>query len=284
MIELAKGIFVETETFGSNNAIIATGDGLVLMDAPYRPTDALRWREFASSLGVVRYVINTDHHADHTVGNGFFAGEVVSHRLTRERLQTAPRTAAFIDEVMTTIDPEGRHLLAGYRPKLASLTFETRMSMHVGGRTLELIHMPGHAPGGTVVLLPEEGILFAGDLVCEASLPGFSDADLPAWLAALARIELLDVRHLVPGHGAVCGRSQVGVFRAKMQELMDAVAGRIDRGETREQIAEEVVYEDGIHGAVGGSAGYPKHIARETMRRAVRAVYDNILRMRDQEQ
>ena len=55
-----------------------------MIDAPYRPSDALRWSEEIASKGEVRYLINTEHHFDHFIGNYFFSGIVISHQETRE--------------------------------------------------------------------------------------------------------------------------------------------------------------------------------------------------------
>jgi glyoxylase-like metal-dependent hydrolase (beta-lactamase superfamily II) len=66
---------------------------------------------------------------------------------------------------------------------------------------------PGAAPGNLVVYLPEDKVLFAGDLVTGGVFPYMGDADVAAWVKALDQIEKLEVKHLVPGHGRAGGKA-----------------------------------------------------------------------------
>ena len=108
MIEIDKNIIIETEHLGSNNAIVCTRDGVVLIDAPHRPSDAIKWRRVAESNGPIRYLINTDHHIDHTMCNNFLPGEIVSHEGTRDKLLNSPPSRQYIDDLLDVIDPAAR--------------------------------------------------------------------------------------------------------------------------------------------------------------------------------
>ena len=76
-----KKIFVETAYLGANVSCVATERGLVLIDSPFLPGDAMEW------VGLVReqtgkkiaYQINTDHHFDHVLGNAFTTENVICH-------------------------------------------------------------------------------------------------------------------------------------------------------------------------------------------------------------
>ena len=56
MQEIAPGVHVETAHLGSNNAIVTTGEGVVLIDAPHRPTDAVRCTRRRSASALTRDV------------------------------------------------------------------------------------------------------------------------------------------------------------------------------------------------------------------------------------
>src|SRR3954466_2930044 len=137
MIEIDKNIIVETEHLGSNNAIVCTRDGVVLIDAPHRPSDAIKWRRVAESNGPVRYLINTDHHIDHTMCNCFLPGTIVSHQGTRDRLMNSAPTRQYIDDLLDVIDPAGRSLMDGHYQRLPTVTYQGSMSVHLGGLDFE---------------------------------------------------------------------------------------------------------------------------------------------------
>lgn len=80
MEQIDRNIFVETETLGSNNSMILTSEGILLIDSPHKPTDAIKWKREVESRGNVIYLVNTDHHIDHTMGNFFLGGKIISHK------------------------------------------------------------------------------------------------------------------------------------------------------------------------------------------------------------
>jgi cyclase len=136
---LTPRVQVETERLGSNNGIVEGGDGTVaLVDAPHRPTDAIAWARTVAGVGTVRFLVNTDHHPDHTIGNRWLPGTVVAHRLTRSRLVEAPPTREYLRDLLAVIDPEAVPLVDDYAVRLAEVTFDDTMTLHVGDLRLEL--------------------------------------------------------------------------------------------------------------------------------------------------
>lgn len=92
------------------------------------------------------FIFNTHHHDDHTGGNSALrartgariVGHTAAARLMRERNMPGP--------------PE--------------VTFDNRLSLSLGGRTIEAYHFgPAHTAGDAVYLLPEENAAHVGDLV-----------------------------------------------------------------------------------------------------------------------
>ena len=89
--EIAPNIVVETEYHGANVAFIATGEGVILIDTPMLPEEALHWRtEIQERTGKeVSYILNTDHHRAHVVGNQFFpTAAVVAHELAWKEIKS----------------------------------------------------------------------------------------------------------------------------------------------------------------------------------------------------
>tara|TARA_R110002020_G_scaffold53338_8_gene149327 strand:+ start:5239 stop:6096 length:858 start_codon:yes stop_codon:yes gene_type:complete len=275
--EIAPGVFVETEHLGSNNSIISTRDGLVLIDSPHRPTDAMRWRRTAASMGDVVFLINTDHHIDHTMGNYFLPGTVVSHEITRRQLVDNAPSREYVEELIAVIDPEGAPLLRDYQVRPPTVTFVDRMALDVGGLRFDLTHRPGHTPNSAYIELKALGVVFSGDLFCELGLPAFVEAHVFEWLEAARFFETIDAEWIVPGHGAVSRPGEVTPFRQQMEELIGQVSDGIDKGDPRDAIANRLRFEDRIHISTGGSPSYPDHLIELFQRKSIEAIYDQIV-------
>ncbi len=280
MIEIDKNIIIETEHMGSNNAIVCTREGVVLIDAPHRPSDAIKWRRVAESCGQVRYLINTDHHIDHTMCNVFLPGDIVAHEGTREKLVKSPPTRPYIDDLLDVIDPAGKMYMDDYSQRLPTITFSKTMELRLGGLEFQLTHYRGHTLNSALVYLPQQKIAFTGDLVCEAGLPAFIDADTFEWIETVRKIESMDIRYIMPGHGKVCTLAEARVFRQQMEELVGEVEKCIDKGLSRDAAMGKVSYEDRIHIATGESPAYPDHLMDLFMTKSIGVIYDHILQHR----
>src|SRR6266436_6610121 len=78
MKQLTRNVFVETELRGSNHGIVTTSDGIVMIDSPHKPSDAMRLRADVERRGRLRYILNTEPHGDHWTGNAYFDAPVVA--------------------------------------------------------------------------------------------------------------------------------------------------------------------------------------------------------------
>ena len=251
-----------------------------MIDAPHRPSDAIKWRRVAESCGPIRYLINTDHHIDHTMCNIFLPGEIVSHEGTREKLVKSPPTRQYIDDLLDVIDPAGKMYLDEYSQRLPTITFSKSMELRVGGLEFQLTHYRGHTLNSALIYLPQQKIAFTGDLVCEAGLPAFIDADTFEWIETIRKIESMDIRYIMPGHGKVCTMAEARVFRQQMEELVRR-GGEVHRSRPLSRRGHgEVAYEDHIHIATGESPAYPDYLMELFMTKSIGVIYDHILQRR----
>ncbi len=246
---------------GCNPAFVTTSEGIVMLDTPMLPTDAVEWRDEIAKRGEVRYIINTHHHVDHITGNAFFPGTVVSHEEVKE-LFTAPiaRVGAserieeavkadldivgYIHRIIKDFDPEGLPLLEGYQLKAPTITFSERLTLYVGEHTFDLIHMPGHTSGHTGVYIPQERVFFAGDNVTNEAQPSFAHSLPLEWVKSLKKIEAMDVDVVVSGHGKVCDRGGVREFRSFIEKCIDMVREAIKQGMSKEEAADRISFEE----------------------------------------
>lgn len=275
--QLTSRVHVETAHLGSNNSVIVGDDGLILVDSPHRPTDAIRWRETVSAFGETRFVVNTDHHPDHTIGNFWQGGEVVAHHGTRQRLLDEPPTDAYLTDLFARIDPDAVAMMDTYRVRVPNVVFSERLDLHVGGTGLELTFRPGHTANSLLAWCPGEAVIFTGDIVCEAGLPSFQDSRLVDWFDAIDAVAEYDFEHLVPGHGEVAGRAVVDHYRQLGREVVAEVASAIAAGHSRDQACDEIRFEDNIHVDTDDYVGYPDALVEMFQRRSVTRIYDDLL-------
>ncbi|UXY19498.1 MBL fold metallo-hydrolase [Streptomyces cynarae] len=203
--EVADQVFAYVQPDGGwclNNAgLIVSGGECALVDTAATESRALALRDAVCrvSPGAPRTVVNTHFHGDHTFGNFVFAPQavVVAHERTRAEMAGAGLH-------LTTLWPDVEW--GGLSLALPSLTYRDRLTLHVGEVTAELLHLgPGHTTDDTVVWLPEQRVLFTGDLVMSDVTPFCPMGSVSGSLDAIAELRRLGARTVVTGHGPVAG-------------------------------------------------------------------------------
>lgn len=195
----------------NNCGFVDAGDHTVLIDtcSTERRTRALLAAVEATTGSPVTTLVNTHHHGDHTNGNYLVTGAaVVGHRKTRE-LMVAEGIQTY-EGVFTGSD------WGELRSRPPEVVFDDRLTVHAGDVTLELIH-PGHAAHTTndvLVWLPEQRVLYAGDLVFNGGSPFALMGSVAGWRAGLDVIRELEPAVILPGHGPVCGLDVVDTVDA----------------------------------------------------------------------
>lgn len=203
---VADNVYVFTsELYAQVNAGAVVGpDFSVVIDTLAYPEETQEIREFVEDrLGSpIRYVINTHHHADHSLGNWWFKGAVfIGHRMARalmdsrgrDSLERARQTSRELREVELV---------------LPDVVFDGgELNLRVGKRTLQLLALPGHSPDGIGVLVLEDRVLFSGDAMMP--LPHVVHGDLEAMTASLKRIPRLKLENVIQGHGEVILRGEI---------------------------------------------------------------------------
>ncbi len=209
---------------------ILTKEGVILIDTLFYPDETAAIKEFLEQrLGLrIRYVINTHYHADHTMGTFLFPqATVVGHARCRELLDTVGREGL---EQTKSQSPEFEHI----RIVLPDLVLdEGHMNLHLGGKTVRLLHSPGHSPDLINVLVVNDRILFASDTVMP--VPTIFDGSYDDLTHSLHEMLDLNLDSLVQGHGEVILRGEVQeLLRSDLdylENIRQAVQGVLDRNE-----------------------------------------------------
>lgn len=269
MQQITANVYAETGFRGCNPGFVTTSEGIVMIDTPYRPRDAIAWREEVLKRGQVRYLINTEPHTDHLTGNYFFPGTVIAQEGVREALKAV--TVNQILERVAEIDPKGMSLMAGYQLRPPTITFSKKLTLYLGSHTFELIHLVGHTAAESGVYIPEERVIFTGDNVFYKVQAFLHESHPMEWLESLERIGQLDVACIIPGHGEVCDRSYLPEMAAFIREWMETVRQAIDRGMTKEQAMASISFLDRYPMDIGLEARGP-----DVQRMNVDRLYDLI--------
>jgi len=248
--------------FNSNQIVINSNQGLVLIDTGFSPAYASKLRvaaqtEFGEKEFV--YVINTHHHWDHIQGNQLFPeATIVAHENC---------SAAMIKQAARMSIPEmpGRPMLEGVRPSDGrlpppppshilidgadnfsvtppSISFSDRMTIRVGELTLDLIYYgAGHTNNDILVYIREEQVLAVGDLFYKNSLPqigGQVEPDVQRWLLVLKRMLEAEptICHVVPGHNELFDHDEFVAYYRYINDLWHGILEQVEKQKTLPEI------------------------------------------------
>ena len=282
MLNVTENVFAETNVRGCNPGYVITSEGVVVIDTPQLPTHAVRMRQEVEKKGPIRYLINTEHHVDHIVGNYYFngAGTVISHiEVYKEFMVAYPEINpyAYAKEAVTMDDPEGEAIFPDEETYFANcnkptITFEGNMTIRLGDHTFELISTPGHTPGQIAVFIPEEKVVFTGDTIFNQCQTWLYASDVDGWLESLEVLKALDADHIVPGHGPICTKKEIDVQRAFLQEWVTAVSVGIAKGWSREECVERISFLDRFPVDIG-----QEYMGEHVTTHNVSALYDKLI-------
>lgn len=238
MQQLTRNVFVETGVKGCNFGYVTTSDGIVMLDSPHKPSDALKLKAEIAPQGPLRYIINTEPHGDHWTGNAFFEAPAIAHDGVRRRILDTDMEQHV--ERVAALGPEEPALLQGYTPNVPAITFQGEMTLHVGDHTFHLIHMPGHTLYQAAILIKEEGVVFTSDNIFHKVQTFIQEANPEHWLQALESLRGLDENLFVPGHGAICNKGYLDEQGAYITEWQRYVQQAIDRGMSKEEAVDKL--------------------------------------------
>jgi glyoxylase-like metal-dependent hydrolase (beta-lactamase superfamily II) len=189
--------------FNSNAAWVVTRDGVVVIDALGTPAlgRALVRAIRSTTRRPIRRVVLTHEHADHAYGLAALkaaGAEVWARAEGREYLGS--------DEAKARLAQRRRDLAPWFGTDDGLLVPDRWITkdgpLVLGGKRFELVHLgPAHSPEDLMIVLPDEGVVFSGDVIFEGRVPFVGEADSKGWLAAIDRLLAARPRLLVSGHG-----------------------------------------------------------------------------------
>jgi glyoxylase-like metal-dependent hydrolase (beta-lactamase superfamily II) len=193
----------ENQGFNSNAGFVVTDEGVVVFDALGTP--ALGAALLAEIRRItdkpVRQVVVSHYHSDHFYGLQAFAAagaEIWAHAKVRDYLASdAP-----IERLAERRQSLAPWVTASARIVPPDRYVEGETAFELGGVRFRLFSAgPAHTAEDLMMLIEDDGVLFAGDLIFAGRVPFVGDADSRAWLAALDSLAQRTPRFVVTGHG-----------------------------------------------------------------------------------
>jgi cyclase len=249
--EITPGIFVETEYHGANVGFVVTGEGVILIDTPMLPKQARHWRKQieARTKQKILYIVNTDHHRAHIIGNQHFpTATVIAHEAAWKEIKSygdsfRTRLLNMYRDRMPEAVEEWKANLEIVKPEI---TFTQRAVLYRGDKEIHVIPMGGHTPATSVIYFPREGLLFAGDLVVTNRPPFLSQGDTKEWLEALTRLRKMRYDLLIPGHGELTGKEATekmsDYLRMVRRKVRSAYRAGMGKAETARSLSHLIHY------------------------------------------
>jgi len=224
--ELAPDVVAFTAEGDPNVGAVIGDDAVLAVDARATPTHAREWIGELRRLTdkPVRYLVLTHYHAVRVLGASAFGADwVVTHEGTRRWIlergeadfesetRRFPRLFTDVESIPGLTYP--------------NVAFADSLRFDLGGCEVQLLHLGrGHTAGDTVVWVPEERVLFAGDLVEARAAPYMGDAYVEEWsTTTLDQVEALGAQRIVPGRGPAAGTEAIAETREYLRTLWDTV-------------------------------------------------------------
>jgi glyoxylase-like metal-dependent hydrolase (beta-lactamase superfamily II) len=254
----------------ANSGLINLGGGVVIDTQ----SDLAHARQMIELFGKVwrakpTRVINTHEDADHVWGNQLFEGaEIIAHRTAAERMKhvadpketqaLVKAAGSFLPGLLLRVLHPGalaiaRQLLQDYNfdgitLALPTTVFDERHVLNLDGTEVHLIFVgPCHQAGDTIIHVPKEGVLFAGDVLFRLCTPMGWTGTYAKWLKTLDLMIALKPTVVVPGHGPVCGIEGVTEMKAYLEYLRNESRRCFDQGLTSLEASKRIEF--GPYGA-----------------------------------
>jgi cyclase len=238
--EVAPGVYAWVQPGGSwfiNNAgAVHSAGGTLLIDTC---ATAARTRRFLGAVADVtgaapiRFAVNTHWHGDHTFGNALLPEStvLVGHENTRSGICADTMLTMALPPIWSPTPDWGIS-----QTRAPTVTLRSELTLFAGDCRIEL-HHPGHeahTDGDVVAWLPEQRVLFTGDLLFNDVTPLVLQGSIAGALRALDWLRQFPATQIVPGHGPLIHGSgadevinrQIRYYRLVQQTASAGLAAR----------------------------------------------------------
>jgi cyclase len=249
--DLGNGCYAYLQPDGSwgwsNAGLIADSSESMIVDTLFdlhltREMLATMKRAEPKATAKIGTLVNTHSNGDHCFGNELVEGaEIIASKGCDEemrhdggagRLAEMKRNAAamgpageFFARIFAPFEFEGINVTMPTR------TFTGQLERKVGNKTVRLIEVgPAHTRGDILAYVPEDRVIFTGDILFINGHPIIWAGPIGNWIKACDLMLALDVDNVVPGHGPITDKKGVAVMKGYFEYLAAEARKRYDAG------------------------------------------------------
>jgi glyoxylase-like metal-dependent hydrolase (beta-lactamase superfamily II) len=247
--EVGDGLFAYLQPDGgwgwSNAGLVADGGQTLLIDTLFdlALTEQMLadMRRAVPAAARIDTLVNTHANGDHCYGNQLVrdARIVASERTAGEMAELPAAAMAALVQQAPKMGELGEFFLRcfgafdfeGIEMVLPDERFSGELALRVGSREVRLIEVgPAHTRGDTLAFLPDDRVLFSGDILFNGAHPIAWAGPVSNWIAACDRILAMEVAVIVPGHGPLAGKDSVRELKAYFEYLYEQARACHDAG------------------------------------------------------
>ncbi len=251
LVEVAAGVWVlpdrDRTPHVPNIGIVVGSRSTLVVESGIGIANGERVLAIARELGDTRpiFVTATHFHPEHGYGVQAFADQatVVYNAAQRDELRDKQD---FYTRKFSGLSPRLAIALEGVRYVPPDIVYTGEAELDLGGKTARLIDVgPAHTRGDQIVFLPNERVLWTGDLVEERFFCIMPDPDTDAlrWISVLDQLERLGPAVVVPGHGALGDERLIVTVRESLEHARERIRDLHRGGGSRAEITARVVPE-----------------------------------------
>jgi glyoxylase-like metal-dependent hydrolase (beta-lactamase superfamily II) len=220
---------------GGNIGVSAGEDGILLVDDQFAELyDKIKEAISKIQSGPIRFVLNTNWHYDHVLGNeplGKAGALIIAHEITRKRMAVEQYISFF--DLRTPASPEAA---------LPVMTFTDSITLHLNDEEIHAFHIKNaHSDADIAILFRKANVIHTGDLYFSGGYPfidvphgGSTDGMIAA---ADIILEMIDENtKVIPGHGPLSNREELQGYRDMLATVKERIFQHIKEGKTLEEI------------------------------------------------
>ncbi|TFL18505.1 MBL fold metallo-hydrolase [Jannaschia formosa] len=210
--EVGEGLWAFTAEGDPNSGVIIGDESVMVVEAQATPRLAEKVIERVRSVTdkPISHLVLTHYHAVRVLGASAYGADSVIMSETA-RAMVAERGQEDWDSEFARFPRlfEGHESIPGLT--WPTVTFNDRMSVYLGKRRVDIMHLGrAHTAGDAVVYVPDQNVMFTGDIVEDRSACYCGDGHFHDWPGTLDRIRAFDLDAIAPGRGgALVGREAV---------------------------------------------------------------------------
>jgi len=223
-----------------NTCFVQTKKGFVVIDSG--PTYAYASQAYTQMQKIsklpVKYVIITHDHDDHWQGNSFYKSKgalLIGPKIYEQNVLAGMETR--MQRIL------GKELYGKTKIVKLDTIVDDNLTVKLGKKVFKIKQLESiaHTQGDLIIYLPNEKVLFAGDLVFNGRLTSLRDGSLLGSLEALKKIDAYHAKVIIGGHGYQTDANATHTLESYLSEMKKEILDAQDHDIGMEDITKQVV-------------------------------------------